>query len=173
MSFNLVLCKSELKFIYCSFDSISSPVIPPWIKLFESRLLSMFNEIKFGLKYWSLMRQNLFFGQYTKKNMCKLTIDIFSHIQIDHKCFLIQNLSISECSKALNGHTVYVSSDGINHARSVELKRDTNSSTNNSHSSHHYTCYHGHSYYRGSIYRLLTIRFYLKICNTTVALVLE
>lgn len=77
MSFNLVLCKSELKFIYCYFDSISSPVIPPWIKLFESRLLSMFNEIKFGVKYWSLMRQNLFFGQYTKKNMCKLTIDIF------------------------------------------------------------------------------------------------
>lgn len=101
--------------------------------------------------------------------MCKLTIDIFLTHSNRSQMFLNSNLSILECSKALNGHTVYVSSDSINHARSVELKRDTNSNTNNSHSSHHYTCYHGHSNYRGSIYHLFTIRFYLNICNKSVA----
>lgn len=41
-------------YIYCSFDSISSPVIPPWIKLFKRSLLKIlkFNEKK--LIFWSI-----------------------------------------------------------------------------------------------------------------------
>uniref|UniRef100_A0A8W8NGD1 Uncharacterized protein n=1 Tax=Magallana gigas TaxID=29159 RepID=A0A8W8NGD1_MAGGI len=75
-------------------------------------------------------------------------VDTVNCVLVSGKLHNPHHVHRTECSKALNGHTVYVSSDAINHARSVELKRDTNSNTNNSHSSHHYTCYHGHSHYR-------------------------
>ncbi|XP_052716038.1 mucin-3A-like isoform X2 [Crassostrea angulata] len=88
-------------------------------------------------------------SQYIVRSLPEGThVDIINCILVSGELHNPHHVHRTECSKALNGHTVYVSSDGINQARSVELKRDTNSSTNNSHSSHHYTCYHGHSYYR-------------------------
>lgn len=68
---------------------------------------------------------------------------------------------------------VYVFFDGINYVRSVELKRDINLSINNLYSFYYYMCYYGYFYYWGSIYCLLIIRFYLKICNKIVVLVFE
>lgn len=88
-------------------------------------------------------------GQYIVRGLPECThMDFSNCVLVNGELNNPQNVHRPECDKTLKGHTVYVSSNVIYHARSEDLKRDANSSTFHFHSSNNYTCYNGHSYYR-------------------------